>query len=356
MIKIDGSLGEGGGQILRSAITLSLILNKPIEIFNIRTNRSNPGLRPQHFSTLKIISKLFNAEISNLEIGSQHICFRPKDNKYEFVPNIENDIIIDIGTAGSIPLLLQTLIPSISISNYHIKFRVIGGTDVKTSPTIDYIRFVLSEAFRRIGIRFTIKVIKRGYYPNGGGIIDVEIFPSKKIENIELLKIRKDIRPNLISVYSNLPKHVSERQISAAISKLEKNEIQCNSCTSSLENAESKGCAILIYLASDFGQIIGVDQIGERGIKSEEIGKNVAEKFVEYYLNNVSVDDFLADMIILPLSLSSGRSIFTVKNITNHFKTNLQIINQFLDFEYNIKPIDNKNMVTIDGINWKYVS
>lgn len=355
MIKIDGSFGEGGGQILRSSITLSLILNKPIEIFNIRTNRPNPGLRPQHFSTLKIISKLFNAEISNLEIGSQHISFRPKGRNYEFVSNTENNTVIDIGTAGSISLLLQTLIPSISISNNYIKFRVVGGTDVKNSPTIDYMRFVLSEAFRRIGIRFKINVIKRGYYPNGGGITDVEIFPCKKIDNMEIIKIRKDIKPNIISVYSNLSKHVSERQISAAISKLEKNGIQCNSCTSSLENAESKGCSILIYLASDFGQIIGVDQIGEWNKRSEEIGKEVGEKFSKYYLNNVTIDDFLSDMIILPLSLSYGRSVFTVQNITNHFKTNIQIINKFLDFKYDIKMVDNKNMITIDGSHQRYV-
>jgi len=349
LIKIDGSLGEGGGQILRSSITLSLILNKPIEIFNIRSNRPNPGLRPQHFSTLKIISKLFNAKISNLKIGSQQICFEPEDNKSEFVPNMQNNTVIDIGTAGSISLLLQTLIPSISISNNHLKFRVIGGTDVKNSPTIDYMRFVLSEMFKRIGIRFTINVIKRGYYPNGGGIADIEIFPSKKIESLELVKIRNDVRPNIISVYSNLPKHVSERQISAAISRLEKNEIQCNNYTSSLENAESKGSSILIYLTSDSEQIFGSDQIGERNKKSEEIGNSAAERFANYYLKNVGVDDNLADMIILPLSLSSGRSVFTVQNITNHLNTNLQIINKFLDFRYNIKSLDNKNMVTING-------
>ena len=179
--KIDGSFGEGGGQIIRSSVTLACITKKPIQIHNIRKNRERPGLQAQHLASIKILSKICNASVEGLKLGSTSISFIPQQ--------IENySLKEDIGTAGSISLLLQVLIPAVAIARKNLKLSIIGGTDVKWSPTIDYTRYVLAEAYSRMNINFSLIVKKRGHYPRGGGNVDIEIFPSKNIRPINLLE------------------------------------------------------------------------------------------------------------------------------------------------------------------------
>jgi RNA 3'-terminal phosphate cyclase (ATP) len=153
LIKIDGSFGEGGGQILRSTISLSVLLKKPIEIYNIRSKRLNPGLRPQHIHAVRALARIFNATVENLGVGNQNIKFIPRVCHNDLdISNID----IDIGTAGSISMVLQTIIPSISLSKKNLDIKIIGGTDVMASPTIDYMKYVVSEMYKNIGINFTI--------------------------------------------------------------------------------------------------------------------------------------------------------------------------------------------------------
>src|ERR1044072_6802279 len=201
MLSIDGSKGEGGGQILRSATTISTLIGTPIEVFNIRANRKDSGLKQQHVITIQLLAKIFNLVTENVKLGADWIRFNDpkKDN-----PEIENEfqnksLIVDIGTAGSIPLLLQSLIPAISISKRDLKIRLTGGTDVRYSPTIDYIRYVLRDAFSRIGIVFDLEVQKRGYYPKGQGIVDVDIKKvSEDLHSIDFCNF-KDTEPSIIS-------------------------------------------------------------------------------------------------------------------------------------------------------------
>ena len=147
MLKINGSFGEGGGQILRSTISLSVLLQKPVEIYNIRLNRPKSGLRAQHIHTIKVLADIFNARVENLTLGSQFLRFTPNPDKSYF-DCISKSIKVDIGTAGSISMVLQALIPSVALSKKLIDIQIIGGTDVRMSPTIDYIRYVFSEAYK----------------------------------------------------------------------------------------------------------------------------------------------------------------------------------------------------------------
>jgi RNA 3'-terminal phosphate cyclase (ATP) len=167
-LEIDGSFGEGGGQIIRTAITLSCIMNQSVLIQNIRKNRKNPGLKPQHLTALIILKKICNANLNQLKIG---------DTSLKFIPNNVQSLNLkeDVGTAGSISLIIQVLIPIIAICKKTIKLRIIGGTDVLWSPTIDYTQIVLKDAYARMGINFTINMIKRGYYPKGGGVVELEV-------------------------------------------------------------------------------------------------------------------------------------------------------------------------------------
>jgi RNA 3'-terminal phosphate cyclase (ATP) len=346
LLIIDGSTGEGGGQILRSALTISTIIKKPVKIINIRTKRNNPGLRHQHVTTIKLLSKLFNINIENVRLGAEwiNIIFDKKD--IEINKDIPN---IDIGTAGSIPLLLQTLIPTIAISQQNIVIQLTGGTDVKYSPTIDYIKYVMKDAFSKIGIFFNINVIKRGFYPNGKGIVNINIQKANTLKPIDFCNF-KEINPNILSTVGNLPKHITDRQISGALSNLEKNGIKCDKYKSSIENSASPGSSILIYSTSESGIYLGADSIGEKNIRAETVGYNASKRFIEDYKFQACIDSHLADMLVLPLSFVKEKSRYKISTISQHLLTNLEIIKKINDMEYQIdKLVENEFIVTIKG-------
>ena len=199
MLKIDGCFGEGGGQILRSVVSLSAITGKPIEVINIRAKRQNPGLRPQHMFAIRTVANLFHASVENLLVGSDWIRFIPKPDKFE-----DSMIKIDVGTAGSIPLILQTVIPAVSLSGKSLSIKITGGTDVKMSLTTDYLWYIIMQAYRGIGIKFSREILKRGYYSKGGGQIRSEISPCKGPNTLDLLNTH-NMEPKIVSVCSQLP-------------------------------------------------------------------------------------------------------------------------------------------------------
>jgi RNA 3'-terminal phosphate cyclase (ATP) len=342
LVKIDGSYGEGGGQILRTAISLSAITGKPVEVCNIRANRTNPGLRPQHLAGIKIIADLFHAKSENLKIGAEWIRFSPSD-KFE-----GGSIKIDIGTAGSIPLILMTVVPAVSLSNNSLQIEVTGGTDVRASPTIDYIKYIVAKSYLSIGPKFAVDVLKRGYYPKGGGLVQCTIKPCKTPGTIELLATRY-LEPKIISVCSQLPAHVAMRQISSALIALEKKDIRCSNYTASIETSISPGSSILVYSAADFSLYVGGDSIGERGKRAEAVGTEAAMRFLDSAIAEATVDPFLADMLVLPLALSKGRSRYRVARITQHLLTNLHIMSEIVRCKYSIEQQGRSYIVTIEG-------
>ena len=342
LIKIDGSQGEGGGQILRTAISLSAITGRPIEVSNIRANRTNPGLRPQHMAGIRIIADLFHAKSENLKVGAEWIRFSPSD-KFE-----GGSIKFDIGTAGSIPLILMTVVPAVSLSNNSLQIEVTGGTDVKASPTIDYIKHIVAKSYLSIGPKFSVDVLKRGYYPKGGGIVQCTIKPCKTPGTIELLATEY-LEPKIISVCSQLPIHVAKRQISSALIALEKKDIRCSNYTASIETSISPGSSILVYSASDFGLYVGGDSIGELGKRAEAVGNEAAMRFLDSTLAQATVDPFLADMLVLPLALSKGRSRYRVGRVTQHLLTSLHVVSQMIGCKYSIEQQGGSYIVMIEG-------
>lgn len=352
MLSIDGSIGEGGGQILRSSTTISALTGIPIEVSNIRANRKDAGLKQQHVKTIQLLSEIFNICTENVKLGAEWIKF---NSTMKEKPDTEskfqnNTLTMDIGTAGSIPLLLQSIIPAIAISKRDLKIRLTGGTDVKHSPTIDYVRYVLRDAFLRIGIVFDLDVQKRGYYPKGQGIVDVEIKKvSEDLHSIDFCNF-KETEPSIISTASNLPRHVPERQIEYAITTLEKKGIKHFKHKSGLENSSSPGSSILIYSSSESGIYLGSDAIGEKGIKAETIGYNAAARFISNYESRACIDPNLADMLVLPLSFVKGTSRFKVSEVTRHLVTNLDLIKVILGISYKIEKIAEKEyIVTVKG-------
>ena len=333
-LKIDGSYGEGGGQIIRTAVTLSSITGKAVEIENIRKNRDVPGLRPQHLTGIKILAKICNAKVDGLHVGSTVLRFLP--SKISDTALKEN-----VGTAGSIPLILQVLIPAVAISKKNLKLSIVGGTDVAWSPTSNYTKFVLHEAYSRIGINFTIDIKKRGYYPKGGGVADVQVLPCEKIKPISLLK-RTTNSVKILSSYSMISKESIENEISEAKKILENHGLSCDYEVKE-ELALDKGCSLLAF-AHDRNSIIGSDAICNKGMTG--IGQLVANRFLE---SDLGVDLFLSDMLVIPLALINETSIFRVKKITKHLETNLFVTSNITNCKYGIGKLDDGFEVRIKG-------
>lgn len=333
-LKIDGSYGEGGGQIIRTAVTLSSITGIPVEIENIRKGRDVSGLRPQHITGTKILAKICNAKVDGLHVGSTTL---------RFFPSKINDATLseNVGTAGSIPLILQVLIPAVSISKKNLKLSIMGGTDVMWSPTSNYTKFVLKEAYSRMGINFSIDIKKRGYYPRGGGLVDVQVLPNEKIKSISLLK-RTTKKVMILCSYSMISKESIENEVSETKKVLESNGLSCDYEIKE-ESALDKGCSLLAF-AHDDSSIIGSDAIYNKDVKG--IGHIVATRFLE---SNLGVDNFLSDMLVIPLALTSETSVFRVNKITRHLETNLFVTSKITNCKYGIGKLNDGFEVRIKG-------
>jgi len=332
-LKINGGHGEGGGQIIRSAIALSCITKQPIHLENIRKNRKISGLRPQHLTAINILQKIANAKVIGAEVGSTEIKFIPGDAK-----NL--DLVEDVGTAGSIPLILQVLIPVVAMSKKQFNLRIKGGTDVLWSPTIDYTQHVLQEAYSRMGINFSFELIKRGYYPKGGGEIKLQVNPSN-VKSI-LFSKRKTNKVKLICSFSKFTNNEIENKVYEIVKQLTDANFIVDVEIKS-EEALDSGASLLIYSIDD-DSIIGID-----ALYNKKTGKFDLD--MDNFIKNYAIDDNLADMLIVPASLASGKTILPVKEITKHLETNLFVTSKITGCKYGIGKTSNGFEVIIEGIS-----
>ena len=333
-LKIDGGHGEGGGQIIRSAIVLSCITKQSIHLENIRKNRKIQGLRPQHLTAIKILQKVANAKVIGAEIGSTELKFIPG--------NIENlELVEDVGTAGSISLILQVLIPVVAISQKKLNLTIKGGTDVLWSPSIDYTKHVLRSAYSRMGIEFSVELSKRGYYPKGGGEINLRVYPSH-VKSISFLE-RKTNSVKLICTFSKLSIEKIKNQIEEIKEKLTKENFIVETEIKNQEAIDS-GASLLIY-SIDEHSIIGVDALFDKKTQRFDLD---FDKFIK---NPLGVDENLADMLVVPASLGKKKTTFQVKEITKHLETNLFVTSKITGCKYGIGRLTNGFEVIIEGIS-----
>ncbi len=338
MLVIDGGYGEAGGQIVRTATALSVLFKKPIKIINIRKGRNPPGLKAQHMTALKFLEKISGAKTKGIEIGSLEVEFKPfyiEGGKYN----------IDIGTAGSITLLLQAVILPLLFANRITELYIRGGTDVAWSPSADYFRFVILPYLRRFVYDLRFEVQRRGFYPKGGGIIYVRIKPRFKRDNYDSVEefledLRKNIpRYNLIErkplkeiyIYSFASdvlekRKVAERQIEAAREMLEKEYDAKIAEIAIYDKTLSPGSVITIVGLRENNIVLGSDARGEKGKPAEEVGKEAAEKFIKEEKNGV-VDNHLADNLIPYLGLVGGA--LQTSEFTGHLVTNIWTCEHF---------------------------
>ncbi len=326
-LEIDGSFGEGGGQLLRTALYFSIALKKAIHVSKIRAGRQIPGLRQQHSATLHILREISNGMLEGGEVGSTEL---------RFVPGRMHDssIRVDLGTAASITLVLQALVPAVALSGSSLNASFVGGTDVPWSPTSDYLTRVERPAFATVGIDFEYTVGRRGYYPRGGGTGDAVISPCAEVKALLLPERKQAQHVSLASRCGGLPRHVAERQASAASSLLKQKGVEVESSTVSAEESTSPGSSILISLID--GCFIGADGLGRKGVPAERVGEDAAVRFVAEFASGASVGQNLADSLAPILCMSRWPSTFHVPAITGHLRTSLHVARLFTgaDFEF----------------------
>ena len=332
-LKINGGHGEGGGQIIRSAITLSCITKQPIHLENIRKNRKNEGLKAQHLTAIRILQKISKADVIGDKIGSTELKFIPG--------NVENlELIEDVKTAGSISLILQVLIPVVSISQKKLSLIIKGGTDVLWSPSMDYTQHVLKEAYSRMGIEFSVEIIKRGYYPKGNGEVKLEVYPSK-IKSLTLSK-RETNNLKLKCTFSKISIDVIKEKIEMIKEKISKAnfnvEIEIKE-----EEAIDSGASLLIY-SIDKNSIIGIDGLFDNKKQNFDLD-------FEKFNNSLGVDESLADMLVVPASLGINKTVFQVKEITEHLETNLFVTSKITGCKYGIGKTSEGFEVIIQGVS-----
>ncbi len=320
-MKIDGAYGEGGGQILRTAVALSAVTGKPIEISNIRKTRPKPGLAAQHVKAVESVAAICEAKVEGCSLRSTNLSFKPgeiRGGDYEF----------DIGTAGSIPLFLQCLMPAVQKAKEDVRIRIKGGTDVLWSPTIDYLRFVTLSALSRMGYNCEIKLIRRGYYPRGDGLVEAVIHPSflKKAS----FESNKCNAIEGISHSSNLPSHVVQRQALSA-EKFLKEKGYSSKISLEAKEYPSTGSGITLWCGT-----VGGIALGKRGLRAEKVGESAAEAIFQELSSGAGVDIYLADQLIPYIALAGGGS-FTTRTITMHTKTNIWVTEQFIDVKFKIE-------------------
>jgi len=320
MLEIDGSYGEGGGQLVRTAVALSAVTGTEIRITNIRKNRPNPGLKQQHLKALETVASICEARVSGLFLGSTELSFAPmeiKGGKYD----------IDIGTAGSITLLLQCIMPALPFATEDIEFTVKGGTDVAWSPTVDYLKHVTFRALERLGYSGSLTLKEHGYYPKGGGEASAYFKPCR-LQGFHFLKEKEEVRGT--SHASNLPVHVPLRQAEAASTRLIEAGYTSQIKTQSFE-AFSTGSGITLWTG-----FIGGNALGKRGLPAEKVGKTAADEIIPELKAGASVDVHLADQLI-PYMAFAGNSSYTVRELSLHAATNIWVTEQFLDVKFRIE-------------------
>jgi RNA 3'-phosphate cyclase len=321
MIIIDGSSGEGGGQVLRSSLALSCIAGIPFKIFNIRANRPEPGLRPQHLKSVEAAVEISSAGFEGAQLGSKELVFSPgrtRRKKYRF----------EIGTAGSTSLLLQTIFIPLAFANGISQFQLSGGTHVPWSPCFDYLKLNWLHYMNKIGYPAAIKLENAGFYPRGGGQINGRIKPALDLKPLDITERGELIRIRGISGVSNLDLSIATRQKHQALKRLEPIHRDVKIQTHSLPGP-SKGTYLLLFAEFEHSQSCFF-ALGKKGKPAETVADEAVNELCAFLETDGAVDKYLADQLLLPLSLVEDQSILRTEQITPHLLTNVEIISKFL--------------------------
>jgi RNA 3'-phosphate cyclase len=323
MLEVDGAHGEGGGQLLRMAVALSVLTQTPVRVERIRAGRPKSGLAAQHVTAVGAAAKMCGGEVAGLELGSSSIEFRPGT-----VPG--GQYTFEVGTAGSITLILQALLPIAASAPSAARIRVTGGTDVPWSPPLDYFARVFLPLFRRLGGRATVEVARRGYYPRGGGIVDTVVEPTRSWSPLDLLDRGKIDRVRGIAHVSNLPEHIPKRMKHVAIRRLHGlPDIKVEERIYGSDEAIGQGGALVLWAETETA-LLGSDSLAQRAKSSERVGEEAAGGLMAEVESESTLDIHAADQLLVYLARSTGSSRFFVRERSGHLETMMWLLPQFL--------------------------
>jgi RNA 3'-phosphate cyclase len=330
MITIDGSHGEGGGQLVRMSCALSALTGKPIRLNNVRARRIPPGLAPQHLAAVQAVAQLCNAETEGLALRTQEFTFRPGSIR-------GGDYRFDVGTAGSITLVLQAVLPVALAAPAASRLHIIGGTDVKAAPPFDYFRYVFVPLLQRIGLDVRVTLLRRGYYPRGGGEVEVAVQPGTPSP---LVLDTPGTLQELAGIahVANLPAHIVERMQCTAVQVLAEFGNVCIELQR-LGHAGAIGAGGAIVLWARLANtLLGGSEVAQRGIPAERIAEHAAYALREELLAGVTLDLHAADQLLIYLALAGKSAHFTARTYSSHAQTTAWLIEQFLPVRVTAGP------------------
>jgi RNA 3'-phosphate cyclase len=332
MRDIDGSFGEGGGQLVRTAVALAAITGTPTRVRNVRVKRPVPGLAPQHVAAVNAVAALCAGRAYGAVPGSLEVSFAPgrlRGGAHRF----------DKGTAGSIALLLQALLPVMLAAGDPVEATVTGGTDVRGAPPIDYLFEVLLRLLARAGATTVAATHRRGYYPRGGGEVRLAVQPVR-LRPLTLVDSGRPVSIRGISHAANLPAHIAERMRAAAIEEMGSvsglvPDIEVK--VLGPERAEGSGGAIVAWAETE-NTVLGSAAVAQRGVRAEALGATVGAELRRDLVSGATLDVHAADQILVYLALADGASSYTAREVSAHAHTAMWLIEQFFPVKFAVTP------------------
>jgi RNA 3'-terminal phosphate cyclase (ATP) len=337
MIVINGSYGEGGGQVLRTSLTLSALLGEHVRIENIRAKRRKPGLQAQHLTGVRAIAQICDAELEGAELGSLTLTFRPLSSPRAGEYSFDVAEARKGGSAGATSLVFQTLLLPLAFAPGQSRLTMRGGTHVAWSPSFHYLKQVYLPTLARTGLEVRAEIERWGWYPIGGGEMIASIRGRREsyLSGLDLVERGELKRLWGISATSNLPTHIGQRQ-----KKRTEEHLRERGFDPQIEivDAPSLGQGTVVFLVAEYEHAVaGFSSLGERGKPAEKVAEEACREFIEYHQSGACLDKHLADQLILPMALAPGPSIFTICEITQHLLTNVWVVEQFLDVRVEVE-------------------
>ena len=336
MIEIDGSQGEGGGQILRSSLSLAICTQQPFRIANIRANRDKPGLMRQHLTAVRAAAEICDATVIGAELGSRELTFRPgklSAGAYSFA----------IGTAGSCTLVLQTVLPPLLTASAPSTVRITGGTHNKGSPPFDFLQRAFLPLIGRMGANVDIELLAHGFYPRGGGEIRVTVTPAARLSPIEIHRRGARVRAYAEAYVAALPIHIGQRELEVIGERLDWPAEQL--FLRGLSNDVGPGNVVTITLEHEHVTEV-ITGFGERGVRAETVASNAAGEARDYLISSAPVGEHLADQLLLPMVLAGGGSFITT-TVSQHVRSNVIVLEQFSGRKVTMEPVDAGCLIAI---------
>ncbi len=351
VIQIDGSFGEGGGQILRSSLALAALTGRPLEIFNIRAGRSKPGLRPQHLTAVRAVSALCSAELHGDALNSQRLVFRPAGMPAAGDYHFDVQQATKGGSAGSMTLMAQAILLPLAFAAGLSHVRLEGGTHVPWSPPFHYMRDVFFRVLGRIGLQVEAELKAWGWYPVGRGEFSLTVQPVRQLKAIEWVERGELIRVTGVAAVTNLPAHIPQRMANRARNLLHEAGI-----SNQIEPVRARGAAAGagIFLIAEYSHgRVGFSALGKKGKAAEFVAEDACAALLKFHQESeAAVDPYLADQLVLPLALAEGKSTFSTNQITQHTLTNIHIVQQFLELPIRVDQGEGGGLIQIEGMGY----